>query len=72
MKRDLSLRTLAPLGAVARHPTAAVLGSIVTAILFGVMGALGSGSTAAVLMTLGGLAVGAAGGAYIAASIDRE
>jgi hypothetical protein len=72
MKRDLSLRTPAPLGAVARHPTVAALGGVVTAFVFGVMGALGSGAAAAVVMALAGLAVGAPGAAYIAASIDRE
>jgi hypothetical protein len=72
MKRDLSLRRPAPLDAVARHPAAAVVGGVVTALVFGVMGALGSGSGAAVVMTLAGLVVGAPGAAYIVASIDRE
>jgi hypothetical protein len=40
--------------------------------VFGVMGALGASSAVAVLMTLCGLAIGAPGAAYVAASIERD
>lgn len=72
MKRELSLKTPAPIEAVARHPKAAVIGGVVTAIVFGVMGALGASSAVAAVMTLCGFVVGAPGAAYVAASIDRD
>jgi hypothetical protein len=72
MKRDLVLRTPEPVSAVARHPAAAAVGGVVTGLVFGVMGALGASSAVAVLMTLCGLAIGAPGAAYVAASIERD
>jgi hypothetical protein len=72
MKRQLSLRMPEPLNAVARHPVAAAGGGLITALVFGVIGADVSGSSVAVMMTLAGLAIGAPGAAYIAASVDRD
>ena len=75
MKQQLSLKMLKmpePLSAVARHPAAAAMGGLVTALVFVVIGADVSGSSVAVLMTLLGIVIGAPGGAYIAASVDRD
>jgi hypothetical protein len=72
MRRDLVLRTPEPVGAIARHPTAAAVGGVVTGLVFGAMGALAASPAVAVLMTLFGLVIGAPGAAYVAASIRRD
>jgi hypothetical protein len=72
MKVDTSLRTVEPLQAVRKHPRAAAVGGVVTAILLGVMGTMIVGPGVGVLMAAIGACIGAPGGAHMAESVEVE
>jgi ABC-type Co2+ transport system permease subunit len=72
MKSDTSLRTVEPLVAVRRHPQAAMVGGVVSAILLGGFSALVGGPVAAVLMAAVGVIIGAPGGAHLAEAAEPE
>ena len=69
MKDELSLsRRPEPLEAVVRHPKAATVGGVVTAVIFAGIAAVAATPFATVLMALVGLVLGAPGAAFIADS----
>ena len=72
MKVDTSLRTVEPLEAVKKHPRAATLGGVITAILLGAMGTVIVGPAVGVLMAVIGVCIGAPGAAHMAESVDAE
>jgi hypothetical protein len=55
-----------PLEMVKKHPTAAVLGGAVSAVLLGGFSAVVGGPIAGVVMTALGVIIGAPGGAHLA------
>jgi hypothetical protein len=71
-RADASLKTVEPLEMVRKHPTAATLGGLFTAILCGLMGTLASGGLAGVIMAAIGAIVGAPGAAHVAESAEPE
>lgn len=72
MKADTSLRTVEPLAAVRKHPTAAAVGAVLSAALLGGFAALVSGPVAGMLMVVVGLVIGAPGGAHLAEAREPE
>jgi predicted lipid-binding transport protein (Tim44 family) len=66
MKGNTSLRTVEPLAAVRKHPMAATVGGLCTAIVCGLMGTLAEGGVVGMLMAAIGAIVGAPGAAHIA------
>ena len=69
MKQGLTIKKPEPfVDAVVRHPAAATVGGVVTALLFGGIAAAAATPVVAVLMTLVGLVVGAPGAAFMADS----
>jgi hypothetical protein len=72
MKGNTSLRTVEPLAAVRRHPMAATVGGLCTAIICGLMGTLAEGGLVGMLMAAIGAAVGAPGAAHIAEDAEER
>jgi len=72
MRSDTSLRTVEPLDAVRRHPRAAMVGGVVSAVVLGGFSALVGGSVAGVLMAAIGVIIGAPGGAHLAEAGEPE
>jgi len=72
MKVDTSLRTVEPLQAVRKHPRAATLGGVITAILLGLFGTFVSGPGVGLLMAVIGVCIGAPGAAHMAESVDAD
>lgn len=68
MRDRLLLKRPEPLDAVVRHPTAAAVGGVVTALIFAGIAAVVASPVVIVLMTLVGLVVGAPGAAFMADS----
>ena len=74
MKGNTSLRTIEPLAMVRKHPLAATVGGLFTAIICGLMGTLAEGPMVGMVMTAVGAIIGAPGAAHIAeesAEADR-
>jgi len=71
-KVDTSLRTVEPLAAVRKHPLAATVGGLCTAIICGLMGTLIEGPLVGMVMTAVGAIIGAPGAAHIAESAEPE
>lgn len=72
MKVDTSLRTVEPLQAVKKHPRAATLGGIITAIVLGLLGTAVSGPGVGLLMAVIGACIGAPGAAHLVESNDAD
>ena len=72
MKGNTSLRTVEPLAMVKKHPMAATVGGLCTAIICGLMGTLAEGSVVGMAMAAIGAVVGAPGAAHIAESSEEE
>jgi len=69
MKEELTLKKPEHLvEAVRRHPAAATVGGVVTALIFGGIAAAAATPVVTVLMALMGLVVGAPGAAFMADS----
>lgn len=71
MKRDTSLRTVEPLAAIRKHPGAATVGGVITALCFGAIGAAVDGGVVGVVMAALGAIVGAPGGAHMAEAAEE-
>jgi hypothetical protein len=72
MKGNTSLRTVEPLAMVKKHPMAATVGGLCTAIICGLMGTLAEGPVVGMAMAAIGAIVGAPGAAHIAESSEEE
>ena len=72
MKGNTSLRTVEPLAMVKKHPLAATVGGLCTAIILGLMGTLAEGSVVGMAMAAIGAVIGAPGAAHLAESTDEE
>jgi hypothetical protein len=72
MKTNTSLRTVEPLAMVRKHPMAATVGGLFTAVICGLMGTLAEGATAGMVMAAIGAIIGAPGAAHVADSTDAE
>lgn len=72
MKVDTSLRTVEPLQAVKKHPRAATVGGVITALMLGAMGTVIVGPGVGVLMAVIGACIGAPGAAHMAESVDAD
>ena len=66
MKGNTYLRTVEPLAAIRKHPMAATVGGLCTAIICGLMGTLAEGAVVGMAMAAIGAVVGAPGAAHIA------
>jgi hypothetical protein len=67
MKRNnTSLRTIEPLAMVKKHPMAAAVGGLCTAIVCGMMGTLAEGGLVGAVMAAIGAIIGAPGAAHLA------
>lgn len=69
---DNSLRTVEPLAAIRKHPAAATLGGVLTAIIFGTMGAVAEGGMVGAVMALLGAVIGAPGAAHVAEAAEPD
>ncbi len=72
MKRDNSLRTVEPLAAIRKHPAAAALGGVLTAVIFGTMGAVAEGGVVGAVMAMVGAIIGAPGAAHVAEATEPD
>jgi hypothetical protein len=72
MKTNTSLRTVEPLAMVKKHPTAATVGGLCTAIICGMMGTLAEGAGVGVVMAAIGAIIGAPGAAHVADAAEPE
>jgi hypothetical protein len=72
MKRDTSLRTIEPLAMVRKHPTAATIGGLGTAIVCGLMGTLAEGGLVGAVMAAIGAIIGAPGAAHLAEDMEPQ
>jgi hypothetical protein len=72
MKAKSSLRMVEPLAAVRKHPVAATVGGLCTAIICGLMGTLADGPTVGMVMAMVGVIVGAPGAAHVAESAEPQ
>jgi hypothetical protein len=71
MKSNTSLRTVEPFAAVRKHPRAAVVGGVVSAIVLGGFSVLVGGPVVGALMAAIGAIVGAPGGAHLAEAAEE-
>jgi hypothetical protein len=71
MKSNTSLRTVEPMAAVRRHPRAALMGGVVSAVVLGGFSALVGGPVVGMLMGALGALVGAPGGAHFAEAVEE-
>jgi hypothetical protein len=67
-----ALRTVEPLAAIRKHPAAAMLGGVLTAIIFGTMGAVAEGGMVGAVMALLGAVIGAPGAAHVAEAAEPD
>jgi hypothetical protein len=72
MNTNTSLRTVEPLAAIGKHPTAALMGAVVSAAVLGGWAALVGGPVAGLVMLLVGAAIGAPGGAHLAEAAEPD
>jgi hypothetical protein len=72
MKGNTSLRTVEPLSMVKKHPLAATVGGLFTAIICGLMGTLAEGSVVGMAMAAIGAVIGAPGAAHLADTAEDE
>jgi outer membrane lipoprotein SlyB len=72
MKTNTSLRTVEPLAMVKKHPTAATVGGVCTALLFGLMGTLAEGGGVGIVVAVIGAIIGAPGAAHVADAVEPE
>jgi hypothetical protein len=72
MKTNTSLRTVEPLAMVKKHPTAATVGGLCTAVICGLMGTLIEGPGVGAVMAAIGAIIGAPGAAHVADSSEPE
>ena len=72
MKRDTSLRTIEPLAMVRKHPMAASVGGLCTAIVCGLMGTLAEGGLVGAVMAAIGAIIGAPGAAHLAEDAEPQ
>jgi uncharacterized membrane protein len=72
MNGNTSLRTVEPLVAVRKHPRAAMVGGVVSAIVLGAFAAIVGGAMAGVVMAVVGAIIGAPGGAHMAEAAEPE
>jgi hypothetical protein len=72
MKGNTSLRTVEPLAMVKKHPLAATVGGLFTAIICGLMGTLAEGSVVGMAMAAIGAVIGAPGAAHLADSAEED
>ena len=72
MKGNTTLRTVEPLAMVRKHPMAATVGGLCTAIICGLMGTLAEGGLAGMAMAAIGAIVGAPGAAHVAEAAEER
>jgi hypothetical protein len=72
MKGNTSLRTVEPLAVVKKHPMAATMGGLFTAIVCGLMGTLAEGGLVGMAMAAIGAVIGAPGAAHLADTAEDE
>jgi len=66
MKGNTSLRIIEPLAMVRKHPMAATVGGLFTAVICGLMGTLAEGPLVGTVMAAVGALIGAPGAAHFA------
>jgi hypothetical protein len=72
MKRNTSLRMIEPLAMVRKHPMAASVGGLCTAIVCGLMGTLAEGGLVGAVMAAIGAIIGAPGAAHLADDAEPQ
>jgi hypothetical protein len=72
MKVDSSLRTAEPLAAVRKHPRAAIVGGVISAVALGGFSSFVGGPVVGMLMAALGAIIGAPGGAHLAEAAEPE
>jgi hypothetical protein len=72
MKGNTSLRTVEPLAMVRKHPMAATVGGLFTAIICGLMGTLAEGGLVGMAMAAIGAVIGAPGAAHLADDAEER
>jgi outer membrane lipoprotein SlyB len=72
MKRNTSLRTIEPLAMVRKHPMAASVGGLCTAIVCGLLGTLAEGGLVGAVMAAVGAIIGAPGAAHLAEDAEPQ
>jgi hypothetical protein len=72
MKGYTSLRTVEPLAMVRKHPMAATVGGLFTAIICGLMGTLAEGGLVGMAMAAIGAVIGAPGAAHLADDAEER
>ena len=71
-KNNTSLKTIEPLAMVRKHPMAASVGGLCTAIVCGLMGTLAEGGMVGAVMALVGAIIGAPGAAHLAEDAEPQ
>jgi hypothetical protein len=71
-RNNTSLRTIEPLAMVRKHPMAATVGGLGTAIVCGMMGTLAEGGMVGAVMALVGAIIGAPGAAHLAEDAEPQ
>ena len=72
MKGNTSLRTVEPLAMVRKHPMAATVGGLFTAVICGLMGTLAEGGLVGMAMAAIGAVIGAPGAAHLADDAEER
>ena len=72
MKGNTELRTVEPLAMVKKHPLAATVGGLCTAVICGLMGTLAEGGVVGMAMAAVGAIIGAPGAAHLADDAEDE
>ena len=71
-RNTTSLKTFEPLAMVRKHPMAASVGGLCTAIVCGLMGTLAEGGLVGAVMAAVGAIIGAPGAAHLAEDAEQR